>query len=270
MTPGYATLALSIEDGVAQVTLNRPDKANSMNDPMWRELQACFEWLDAATEVRAVVLAGEGRHFCAGIDLAAFADLHGDGADPARRAETFRQTVLRMQGNLTAIERCRKPVLAAIHSTCIGGAIDMVTCCDMRYASEDAWFSVREVDIGMVADVGTLQRLPGLIPEGIARELAYTGRNMGAAEAREVGLVNRVFQDRETLLAEVHAIARQIAEKSPLVIRGTKEMLLYTRDHGVAAGLNYVATWNAGMISQRDLEEGISAQSEKRAASYDD
>lgn len=270
MTPRYETLALQIEARVARVTLNRPDKANAMNGTLWRELQACFEWLDAAPEVRAVVLAGEGRHFCAGLDLEAFAGLHGEGGDPARRAEAFRRNVLRMQDNLSAIERCRKPVLAAIHSTCIGGAIDMVTCCDMRYASEDAWFAVREVDIGMVADVGTLQRLPGLIPEGIARELAYTGRSMDAEEARDVGLVNRVFDSRETLLREVHGIARSIAEKSPLVIRGTKEMLLYTRDHGVAAGLNYVATWNAGMMSLRDLEEGLGAQSEKRGASYED
>lgn len=270
MTPSFETLALSVDAHVATVTLNRPDKANSMNAAMWQELQACFEWLDESDAVRAVVLAGEGRHFCAGLDLGMFEGLHGASGDPARRGEAFRRNVLRMQDNLTALERCRKPVLAAIHSTCIGGGIDLVCCADMRYAAEDAWFSVREVDIGMVADVGTLQRLPKLIPDGMARELAYTGRSMDAEEAREVGFINRVFENREVMLREVTALARTIAAKSPLVVRGTKEMLLYSRDHSVAEGLNYIATWNAGMMSLRDLEEGITAQAEKRPAHYED
>ena len=270
MIPDFETLALTVDEHVATVTLDRPDKANCMNAALWRELQACFEWLDESDSVRAVVLAGAGRHFCAGLDLGMFEGLHGASGDPARRAEAFRRNVLQMQGNLTALERCRKPVLAAIHSTCIGGGIDLVCCADMRFAAEDAWFSVREVDIGMVADVGTLQRLPKLIPDGIARELAYTGRTMAAEEAREVGFVNRVFENREVLLREVTAIARSIAAKSPLVVRGTKEMLLYTRDHSVSEGLNYIATWNAGIMSLVDLEEGITAQAEKRPATYED
>jgi enoyl-CoA hydratase len=270
MSPELTTLSLSIDGHVAEVALNRPDRANSMSADMWRELQHCFEWLDAQDEVRAVILTGNGKHFCAGMDLEVFAQSLPDKADPARRAEAFRRYVLELQGNLTALEACRKPVLAAIHNTCIGGAIDLVCCCDMRYATEDAWFSVREVDIGMVADVGTLQRLPKLIPDGVARELAYTGRNMDAEEAREVGFVNRVFEHRDAMLREVRNIARTIAAKSPLVIRGTKEQLLYTRDHSVADGLNHVATWNAGMLSAIDLEEGISAQAAGRAARYED
>ncbi|TCO78321.1 crotonase/enoyl-CoA hydratase family protein [Chromatocurvus halotolerans] len=268
MQPELTTLAVSIEDHVAEVALNRPDKANSMNSAMWRELQSCFEWLDRCDEVRAIILTGNGRHFCAGIDLGMFGELHSTSDDPARRAEQFRQNVLAMQDNLSALEKCRKPVLAAIHHTCIGGGIDLVCCCDMRYATEDAYFSVREVDIGMVADVGTLQRLPKLIPEGVARELAYTGRTLPAREAREVGFVNRVFEHREAMLAEVRQIARVIAGKSPLVIRGTKDMLLYSRDHSVSDGLNYIATWNAGMMSAKDLEEGITAQAEGRPARY--
>jgi enoyl-CoA hydratase len=220
--------------------------------------------------VRAVVLAAHGKHFCAGIDLAMLAEVHGAEVDPSRRAEALRRHILGMQDNLSAIEKCRKPVLAAIHNTCIGGAIDMVTCADMRYASEDAWFSVREVDIGMTADVGTLQRLPKIVPYGVACELAYTGRNMSAAEAQQVGLVNRVFKDRDELLKEVRAIAANIASKSPLAVRGSKEMLLFSRDHSVQEGLNYIATWNAGMLSAADLREGMTAQMEKRAASYDD
>lgn len=270
MAPGFETLDVSIEEKVATVHLNRPDKANAMNRPMWDELQACFEWLDAAPDVRVVILAGNGKHFCAGLDLSVFGSGTGSSKEPGRRGEAMRRMVLRMQGNLTAIEQCRVPVLAAIHNTCIGGGVDMVCCADMRYATEDAYFSIREIDIGMTADVGTLQRMPRIVPDGIVRELAYTGRNMGAEEAREVGFVNRVFENREALMREVTAIARSIAAKSPLAIRGTKEMVLYTRDHSVADGLNYIATWNAGMMSQADLQAGMEAQMNKTQATYED
>ncbi len=270
MTPSFETLDVSIEQQVATVCLNRPDKANAMNALMWEELQRCFEWLDQEPSVRAVILAGNGKHFCAGLDLSVFGNLTSTAADPARRAEQFRRTVLRMQDNLTAIEKCRVPVLAAIHNTCIGGGVDMTCCADMRYATQDAFFSIREIDIGMTADVGTLQRLPRLIPDGVVRELAYTGRNMGAEEARDAGFVNRVFENREAMLREVTAIARAIAAKAPLAIRGTKEMLLYTRDHSVADGLNYIATWNAGMMSQADLQAGIQAQMNKTQGTYED
>ncbi|GAB3270920.1 crotonase/enoyl-CoA hydratase family protein [Parahaliea aestuarii] len=270
MTPQYETLSLSIEDKVATVALNRPERANAMNTPMWRELQECFEWLDAEPGVRVVILAGNGKHFCAGIDLGMFGEVISDHADPARRSEQFRRTVLRMQDNLSAIEKCRKPVLAAIHNTCIGGGVDLTCCCDMRYASADAHFSIREIDIGMTADVGTLQRLPHLIPQGVVRELAYTGRSMEAQEACRLGFVNRVFDDRDALYAGVREIALTIAAKTPLAVRGSKEMLVYARDHSVADGLNYIATWNAGMLSQVDLTAGITAQAQKSTAEYDD
>jgi enoyl-CoA hydratase len=270
MIPRFETLEVSIEEQIATVLLNRPDKANAMNAAMWSELQTCFEWLDQQSTVRAVILAGNGKHFCSGLDLSVFGDLHGSSKDPARRAEYLRRTILRLQGNLTAIEKCRVPVLAAIHKTCIGGGVDMTCCADMRYATEDAYFSIREIDIGMTADVGTLQRLPKLIPEGVVRELAYTGRNMDAEEARELGFVNKVFENRDTMLREVTAIARSIAAKSPLAVRGSKEMLLYSRDHSVAEGLNYIATWNAGMMSQLDLQAGIEAQMNKGRAVYED
>jgi enoyl-CoA hydratase len=270
MIPSYESLELSVEDKVATVCLNRPDKANSMNAQVWDELQACFEWLDSEPSVRVVILAGNGKHFCAGLDLQMFGSLMSTSSDPARRAEDLRQTILRLQGNLSAIEKCRKPVLAAIHNTCIGGGVDMTCCCDMRYASEDAFFSIKEIDLGMAADVGTLQRLPKIIPDGVVRELAYTGRNLYAREACEVGFVNRVFPDRETMMTEVAAIARTIAQKAPLAIRGSKEMLLYSRDHSVGDGLDHIATWNAGMLSSADLKEGMQAQLEQRAAVYED
>jgi enoyl-CoA hydratase len=270
MTQQFDTLSLVIEARVATVRLNRPDKANAMNAAMWAELQTCFEWLDDEPGVRAVILAANGPHFCAGIDLKMFPGLKGESADPARRAEHFRRVVLRLQDNLSALEKCRKPVLAAIHHTCLGGGVDLTCCCDMRYASADAFFAIREIDIGLTADVGTLQRLPQLVPAGVARELAYTGRDFGADEACRLGFVNRVFPDRETLYREVRAIAERIAAKSPLAIRGTKEMLIYARDHSVADGLNHVATWNASMLSETDLKAGLDAQTEGGEAQYED
>ena len=215
-------------------------------------------------------LSGAGKHFCSGIDLDMFAAIANDNqSEPARAAEQLRQTILRLQGNLSAIEKCRKPVLAAIHGSCVGGGIDMVSCCDMRYCAEGTTFSIKEIDIGMTADVGTLQRLPHIIPQGVVRELAYTGRNVDATEAREIGLVNSVYDSREALLDGVMAVAADIASKSPLAIRGTKEMLVYTRDHSVADGLNFIATWNAGMLSQADVMAALTARMEKKVAKFD-
>ena len=269
--PAYTTLALELDAEVATVSLNRPDKANSMNAEMWTELQACFEWLDAEPGVRVVVLAGNGKHFCAGIDLGMFGSVvGGQAAEAGRRHEQLRQTILRMQGNLSAIEKCRKPVLAAMHYTCIGGALDMTSCCDMRYCSADAYFSIKEIELGMTADVGTLQRLPKLIGDGMVRELAYTGRQFDAEEAQQIGFVNRVYPDRESLLTGVTAIARDIAAKAPLAVRGTKEMIVYARDHSVADSLNYIATWNAGMLSQADLMGSVEAQMKGESIVYDD
>ena len=269
MTPTFETLELHIDQHVATVFLNRPDTANAMNAALWTELQTCFEWLDEEPSVRAIILAGNGKNFCAGLDLAMFSSFEGSHSDPARKAEEFRRTILRLQGNLNAIENCRKPVLAAIHRACVGGGIDMTCCADMRYASKDAYFSIKEIDIGMTADVGTLQRLPKIIPDAIVRELAYTGSKMNAEEAREAGFINRVFEDRDMLMQEVTAIAREIASKSPLAIRGTKEMLLYSRDHSVSDGLNYIATWNAGMMSKADLGAAMQAQMDKKPAEFE-
>lgn len=270
--PRYETLALALDGAVAVVTLNRPDKANAMNMAMWRELQAVFNWLDAEPAVRAVVLKAAGKHFSAGIDLDIFAGFaqQMQGMESARRSEALRQQILQMQANLTAIEACRKPVLAAVQRVCFGGALAMVACCDMRYCTEDAQFSIKEVDIGMMADVGTLQRLPGLIGEGMVREMAYTGRSVAGDEALRLSLVNQVFADQDAMMQQVMALAQQIASKSPLAIRGTKTALLHARDNSVQAGLEHVATWNAGMLSQHDVMLAIAANAEGKSALFDD
>ena len=243
-----------------------------MTDAMWLEIRQAFAWVDATPEVRVAILAGEGRNFCAGIDLALLADIQRRTAHPdgARSREALRRLILDMQDCLTSVERCRKPVLAAIQGACIGGAIDLVTCCDMRYAAADAVFSVREIDVGLVADVGTLQRLPKLIGEGMVRELAYTGRAVAGQEAKEIGLVNHSYASAGMLFHEVAKIAATIAKKSPLSIRGIKEMVNYARDHSVADGLNYIATWNAAMLMSEDLTEAMTAARGKREPKFRD
>lgn len=272
MPPPFSVLAVSVEQRVATVRLNRPDVANAMSEAMWQEIRAAFAWIDATPEVRVAVLAGAGRNFCAGIDFAMFADIVRRVASPdgARSRESLRRIIRDLQDCLAAVERCRKPVLAAVHGACIGGGVDLVTCCDMRYAAADAVFSVREIDIGMVADVGTLQRLPHLIGEGAARELAYTGRDVGADEAASLRLVNRVYPTAEALFAGVGEIAQAIAAKSPLATRGLKEAMNYSRDHSVADGLDHVATWNAAMLLSADLDEALKAHRERRRPEFAD
>ncbi len=270
--PTIETLSVTLENHIATVRLNRPEKANAMNAAMWQDIRKAFEWVDATPEARVAVLQGEGKYFTAGIDLQMMMGLGVQIADDCdgRMREKLRRLILDLQDTLTSLERCRKPVLAAIAGGCIGGGIDLITCADMRYASSDAFFTIKEIDIGMVADVGTLQRLPKLIGQGITRELAYTGRKFDATEAQGMGLVNRVFESREALYAGVQAIAAEIAAKSPLSIRGTKEMLNYARDHSVADSLNFIATWNAAMLQSKDLMEAMSSSMTKRVPSFKD
>ncbi len=267
-----STLRVTLDNHVATVRLNRADKANAMNAAMWQEIRQAFDWVDTTAAVRVAVLQAEGKLFCSGIDLAMMMQMPAQIADDCegRQREKLRRVILDLQDSLTSLERCRKPVLAAIHGACIGGGVDLVVCADMRYASSDASFAIKEIDIGMVADVGTLQRLPKLVGQGITRELAYTGRKLGAAEAQSIGLVNRVFDSREALYAGVHEIAAQIAAKSPLSIRGSKEMLNYARDHSVADGLNHVATWNAAMLQSDDLMAAMMAGMSKQQPQFKD
>lgn len=268
----FETLDVRTDGSVATVSLNRPDKANAMNGPMWRELREAMRWIDETPAVRVCILRGAGRHFTAGIDLALLEAMReGMNVPCAGRArEALRRGILDFQDVITTVERCRKPVIAAVHGACIGGGVDLVTACDMRYCSAQATFSIREIDVGLTADVGTLQRLPRLIGEGMARELAYTGRTVTGPEAREILLVNRCYEDADALFRGVGELAATIAAKSPLSIRGTKEMITYARDHSTADALNYVATWNASMLVSADLEEALSAIREKRAPVFDD
>jgi enoyl-CoA hydratase len=270
--PTLETIEISAAAGVAEVRLNRPDKANALNLTGWLDIRRAFEWVDAEPAVRVAVLSGNGKHFCSGIDigmLAGIADQVDDDCE-GRKREKLRRVILDLQDTLTSLERCRKPVIAAIQGACVGGAIDLICAADVRMASADARFSIKEIDMGMTADVGTLQRMPKLMPPGIVRELAFTGRDFSAEEAARWGFVNRVCVDRDALLNEARALATTVAAKSPLAMRGIKEQLNFARDHSVAEGLNYIATWNAAMLMSSDLNEAVMSAMQGKTAKFRD
>ncbi len=271
---GYECFNVEITDKVGHITMIRPEKANSMVPSFWNDLPQIVDEMSASGSVRAIVLSAEGKHFCSGMDLSVFSSGNsvapGGSSHRSRRNEGFRSTAMRLQESFTALERARVPVLCAIQGACVGGGIDMVSAADMRYATENAFFSIAEINIGMTADVGTLQRMPKLVAEGIVRELAYTGRKWSAAEAQAAGFVNRVFDDHETMLGGVMDIAAEIASKSPMAVWGTKQTMHYTRDHSVADGLEFIANWNAAMFDTDDMTEAATAQFEGRPADYPD
>lgn len=276
----YRCFAVEVEDKVAHVQLVRAEELNTMVPEFWRELPQIVGELSASGGVRALVLSSTGRHFSAGMDLSVFAAGHlpapapgQEGADQpevGRRNAQMRQRAKALQRCFSALEEARMPVLAAVQGGCVGGAVDLVTACDLRYASADAFFCVQEINIGITADLGTLQRLTGIIPAGVARELAYTGRRMSAARAYEVGLVQQVYADQQSLVAGVLATAGEIAAKSPLAIWGSKVAMTYARDHPVGDGLEQIATWQAGMFQPGDLGESFAARSAGRDADFPD
>lgn len=269
--PDYQAFQVELKASIAHVQINRPEKLNAMNAAFWTEIIDIFQWIDETDAVRVVVISGAGKHFSAGIDLMLLASVANElGNDVGRNARLLRRKIMQMQASFSAVDQCRKPVLAAIQGYCIGGAIDLIAACDMRYAAEDAQFSIKEIDMGMAADVGTLQRLPRIIGDGMLREMAYTGRTVAADEARAIGLVNRVFSDHAALLDGVMAIAQDIASKSPIAVLGTKQMISYMRDHRVDDGLEYVATWNAAMLQSTDMRVAMTAHMTKQKPEFQD
>lgn len=258
-------------NAVVELRMNRPEKANGMTPAFWAELPAQVQALDADPSVRALVITGAGKHFSGGMDLAVFSDVGTLlSKEPGRAAYAMRALILYLQAAFNALEDSRLPVIAAIHGACIGGAIDLIAACDIRLATSDARFAIEEINIGMAADVGTLQRLPKLMPMGIVSELALTGRRFSAEEAKGWGLVNAIHDDAEAVRNAALALAQHIASKSPLAVAGTKKAITYARDHAVADGLNQVATWNGGMLRPQDLMTAIQAKMTKTEATFDD
>ncbi len=270
----YTCFDIEIADGVAHLRLNRPDQFNSMIRAFWNELPLAIRDIDDNAKARVIVISSTGRHFCAGMDLAVFTDPETSAADTAaevwRQRHAMRDWVKVLQDTFTALDQARVPVLAAIQGGCIGGAVDMVSACDIRYAAADAFFCIQEINIGMTADVGTFPRLCHLIPEGWVRELSYTGRRLPADKAKEIGLVNEVYPSHEALVEGVLQTAREIAARSPLAVAGSKVMINYARDHSIADGLDYIATWQTGMFQPTDMMEAFTAQQEKRPPEYAD
>ncbi|MCW2776376.1 MAG: Enoyl-CoA hydratase [Frankiales bacterium] len=254
---------------VAHVRLSRPDELNTMVREFWSELPELVTGLSDSGSVRAVVISSTGKHFCAGMDLSVFGGMTAEG-EPGRVRASVRSSNKVLQWTFTALEKARMPVIAAVQGGVIGGAVDLVTACDVRYAAADAFFVVQEINIGMTADVGTLQRLGTVVNEGFAREMAYTGRRVSAQRAFEVGLVQQVFPDHDAVVAGALETAREIASKSPLAVWGTKVAMNYARDHSVDDSLEQIATWQSGMFQQPDMVEAMTARVEKREPVFPD
>jgi len=260
-----------IDGPVAHLKMNRPKKANGMTPDFWQDLPRLVRELGNDTSVRALMISGNGKHFTGGMDFGTFGSITDLlKQEPARAAYALRLLIKNLQDSFNALEEAPFPVIAAVHGACIGGGIDMISACDIRLASRDAWFSIEEINIGMTADVGTLQRLPKLIAPGIVKELAYTGRKFSAQEALEWGFINRICEDQQDVVVQSLALASEIATKSPLAITGTKIAIDYARDHNVADGLDQIATWNSAMLREQDLMGALKAKIEKKQAVFSD
>lgn len=266
----YRSFTLETADKIAHLRLNRPDKLNAMDGVFWRELDEILDGLQRHAPARALVISSTGKHFCAGMDLAVFEQGEAIPEGNAAVRTALHEQILQLQRTFTRFEALRMPVIVAVQGACVGGALDMVTACDIRYAASDAFFCVQEINIGLVADVGTLQRLPKLIPEAVAREYAYSGRRLPAARARELGLVNEVFADAAAALDAALGLAREIAAKSPSAMWASKQAINYAREHSVADSLQQMALLQMGVWQSRDIAEAVRANAEKRAARFDD
>jgi enoyl-CoA hydratase len=265
--------SVSIENNIAHIVLNRPKAFNAMPRAFWNELPVIVNDINDNAKARVIVISSTGKHFTAGMDISVFTDGEGvsaGGGDQYARAEAFRQFVLTLQGSFSCLDNVRMPVIAAIQGGCIGAGVDMTSACDIRYATEDAFFQFAEINIGMTADVGTFPRLCKLIPEGWVRELAYSGRRLPAQRAKEIGLVNDIFPTQDAMLAHVMELAAEIATKAPVAVAGSKRMINYARDHSIADGLDYIATWQAGMFAPPHMMEAFAAKAQKRDPNFAD
>jgi enoyl-CoA hydratase len=265
-------LSVHIEGFVATVLLDRPEARNAMGPELWSDLPVMMSELGADGSVRVVVIAGSGTDFTVGLDLKSFGPAlmsgFGEAANVAGRKQTMAQ-VKDMQDAMTSIARCPKPVIAAVHGYCLGAGVDLITACDIRLAADDAVFSVRETRMGMVADVGTLQRLPRILDPGRVAELTFTGRDFTGAEAHEMGLVSATYSDRGELLKAAGELAAEIAANSPLAVQGSKAVLAATEAMSTDQALDYAALWSAAFLNSNDLGEAVMAFLEKRPPEFD-
>ncbi|MEM7300877.1 MAG: crotonase/enoyl-CoA hydratase family protein [Pseudomonadota bacterium] len=269
----YQGFTVEIDGRIAHIELDRPEKRNALTRGFWRDLPIAVSTIEATEGVRVIVISSTGPHFTSGIDVSMFGQdqafaVGADRKSRAQRASHFLTLVKPLQATFNALENCRIPVLAAVQGGCIGGGVDFTTACDMRYVTKDAFFTIFETNIGMTADVGTFPRIAKLLPEGIVRELAYTGRRMGADEAMRLGFVNGVYETQAEMMDGVMAVAMEIASKAPHAVYGCKRMITYARDHSTADALDYIAVWNAGMLSAEEIMESMAANAQKRDADH--
>ncbi|XP_066933116.1 delta(3,5)-Delta(2,4)-dienoyl-CoA isomerase, mitochondrial-like [Clytia hemisphaerica] len=260
-------------ENVLHVEMNRPNKRNAMNQQFFKDMTKCFTQIADDPHARVVVLSGSGKLFTAGLDVMSFASslMPTPDGDVGRKAFSMRKMIKEIQDSLTVIEKCPQPVIAAVHSACVGGGVDMICACDIRMSTDDAWFQIKEVDLALAADIGTLQRMPKLMgSHSLIRELAYTARPMYADEAQRNGFVGRVFKDKEEMMKSAFRLAKQIASKSPIAVQTTKLQLNYARDHGVDEGLDYIASWNMGLLQTQDMLKAAQATMQNETASFDD
>ncbi|XP_022107021.1 delta(3,5)-Delta(2,4)-dienoyl-CoA isomerase, mitochondrial-like isoform X2 [Acanthaster planci] len=266
----YETLAVSQpRDYVKQVEINRPEIRNAMNQTFYREMRECFRELAVDGDCRVVLLTGAGKIFTSGLDLVDSASLFSTDTEVGRKAVELKQRVSEMQESFTVMEKCLKPVIAAVHGACVGAGVDMITACDIRLCTQDAWFQIKEVEMGLAADLGTLQRFPKIIgDESWLREIIYTARKFSSDEAREKGFVSGVFETREAMLESAIETACIIASRSPIAVQTSKASVLFSRDHSVADGLNDVTTWNASMLQSEDLMKATTAAMQKTKPTF--
>lgn len=271
MSTELRALEVRKENHIAEVTLIGPSKGNAMGPDLWRELPRVFDDLSKDTDVRAIIVTGRGENFTYGLDLPGMMGSLGpalSGDNFATGRTKILELVKELQGSINAVENCKKPVIAAIAGYCIGGGVDLISACDVRVCTQNAKFSVREVKVAMVADLGSLQRLPRIIGHGHTRELAYSGKDIDAERALRIGLVNDVYQDKDAMLAGARALATEIANNSPLVVQGVKQVLNFSEEQQLANGLRYVAVWNAAFLQSKDLAEALTAFMQKRPPKF--
>jgi enoyl-CoA hydratase len=265
---------LAIADKVAHLTLNRPQALNTMQPVFWRELTEILEQLQREVPARALVISSTGKHFSAGMALDVFAGGPDSGVGLDESSAGGRASIALMledmQRTFDLVEQLRMPVIAAIHGGCIGGAVDMICACDIRLASSDAFFCIQEINIGMVADLGTLQRLPKLIPEGVVHELAYTGRRLAAQRALALGLVNEVFASQQEMVDAALTMAREIAEKPPVAVWGSKQAIHYARDHATRDALQQMGWLQSGLWCTGNMVESFMAKQQGRTPQFAD
>ena len=272
----YKCFDLRIENHIAHIRMNRPEKRNSMIPLFWAELPELVREIETEHQARAIVISSTGPHFTSGMDVSAFGSSEAKASDSITEENArlkglrFYDNVRYLQETFSCLERSRIPVLAAVQGGAIGAGVDLITACDMRYMTEDAFLTIFEINVGMTADVGTFPRITNLLPEGIVKELAYTGRRMSAEEAKARGIVNDIFPTQDSMLKSVMAIAQEIAKKAPLAIYGSKRIINYARDHSTEDTLDYVRIWNASMLQQDEIQESMRAAKEQRDGEYVD